>query len=233
MGQDVFVDVAYSGLEVGRRLKLREVGPRTAYLEHGTPMPVGAELMLRNGAGLAIPVVVIRVHEQVAGAEMPPGMRIKAEDLAGAAAEWWSGLVSRDDPEIPELPTVIAVPPPGPDLPPIEEEEEEPPPGDTAIMNAAVPDGADEGGNGAPSEDQSPQTSSRTLVMSAVDISKITGIATEGESEDGERDESGEGEAGGSAEAGPSGGNGAPGSNGDELRGGGRRTTRRRRRRRR
>ena len=226
MGQDVFVDVAYSGLEVGRRLKLREVGPRTAYLEHGTPMPVGSGLLLRNDSGLAIPVVVIRVHEQVAGAEMPPGMRIKAEELAGAAAEWWGGLVSREDPEIPELPTVIAVPPPGPDLPPLEEEE--PQPADTAIMNVAVPEPDIEGGNGQPVEDASPQTSSRTLVMSAVDISRITGTAGEGDGEDGESDHD---DDSGGAEPESSGGNGAPGSNGDEMRAGRRRTGRRRRRR--
>ena len=103
MAGEVFVDVTYRGLELGRRLKLREVGPSTAYLEHGTPMPVGAEVLLATDEGLSIPVTVVRVHEQVAGAEMPPGMRVQASGLDGAAAGWWRDMVSRDDPQIPEL----------------------------------------------------------------------------------------------------------------------------------
>jgi hypothetical protein len=103
MGSEVFVDVTYRGLELGRRLKLREVGPSTAYLEHGTPMPVGSQVVLATDEGLSIPVTVVRVHEQVAGAEMPPGMRVQASGLEGAAAGWWRDLVSREDPQIPEL----------------------------------------------------------------------------------------------------------------------------------
>lgn len=103
MGSEVFVDVTYRGLELGRRLKLREVGPSTAYLEHGTPMPVGSQVLLATDDGLSIPVTVVRVHEQVAGAEMPPGMRVQASGLEGAAAGWWRDLVSREDPQIPEL----------------------------------------------------------------------------------------------------------------------------------
>ena len=103
MAGEVFVDVTYRGLELGRRLKLREVGPSTAYLEHGTPMPVGAEVVLATDEGLSIPVTVVRVHEQVAGAEMPPGMRVQASGLDGAAAGWWRELISREDPQIPEL----------------------------------------------------------------------------------------------------------------------------------
>jgi hypothetical protein len=103
MAGEVFVDVTYRGLELGRRLKLREVGPSTAYLEHGTPMPVGAEVVLATDEGLSIPVTVGRVHEQVAGAEMPPGMRVQASGLDGAAAGWWRELISREDPQIPEL----------------------------------------------------------------------------------------------------------------------------------
>lgn len=103
MAGEVFVDVTYRGLELGRRLKLREVGPSTAYLEHGTPMPVGAEVVLATDEGLSIPVTVVRVHEQVAGAEMPPGMRVQVSGLDGTAAGWWRGMVSCDDPQIPEL----------------------------------------------------------------------------------------------------------------------------------
>jgi len=100
----VFVDLTYRGLELGRRVKLHEVGPTTAYLEHGTPMPVGSQVVIATDEGLSIPVEVVRVHEQVAGAEMPPGMRVRAGALDGEAAAWWQRLVSREDPAIPEPP---------------------------------------------------------------------------------------------------------------------------------
>lgn len=99
---EAFVDVTYRGLEVGRRLKLTQVGPSTAYLEHGTPMPVGAQVELAVAEGLVIPAVVLRVHEQVAGAEQAPGMRVRAAGLEGAAAGWWQERVSCADPTIPE-----------------------------------------------------------------------------------------------------------------------------------
>lgn len=100
--REAFVDVTYRGLEVGRRLKLREVGPSTAYVEHSTPMPVGSEVVIATDDGHAIPAVVVRVHEQVAGAEMAPGMRVRALGLEGGAAAWWGYLVSGGDPQIPE-----------------------------------------------------------------------------------------------------------------------------------
>lgn len=245
MGHEAFVDVAYRGLEVGRRLRLREVGPRTAYVDVGTPMPVGSGLVIRTDDGLSIQAVVIRVHEQVAGADMPPGMRIRTEELEGAAAGWWRELVSRADPEIPEpeqpAPLALHLAPqahdtavmnavavadaaaelaaPGPGAP------EQTASGDGAALPGAGEGEAagGEGGNGA-SEDPHVLSASHTVVMSAVEISQITDLA--GEEGDGEDDanpdDAGEREA--------DGGNGAPGSNGDELQGG--RGKRRRRRRR-
>ena len=67
-------------------------------------MPVGAGLVIATDDGLAIPVVVVRVHEQVAGAEMPPGMRVQAEGWRVRRPAGGRALVSREDPEIPELP---------------------------------------------------------------------------------------------------------------------------------
>jgi type IV secretory pathway VirB10-like protein len=241
MGQDAFVDVAYRGLEVGRRLKLHDVGPNTGYLEHGAPMPVGSGLIVRTDEGLSIPVVVIRVHEQVAGAEMAPGMRIRADALEGAEASWWQALVSRDDPEVPELPMAPVVPmprldqaeagPPEPPEPPESPEApEEPAPQahDTMIMDvpelAAVLAAAERGGNGAAAKRDAAPAASRTVVMSTAEIEKIT--SAEGQDEGQEGDEAGEPAP---AEA-ESGGNGAPGSNGDELRGKARGRRRRRRR---
>jgi hypothetical protein len=149
MGSEVFVDVTYRGLELGRRLKLREVGPSTAYLEHGTPMPVGSLVVLATDEGLSIPVQVVRVHEQVAGADMPPGMRVQATGLEGSAASWWRELVSRDDPQIPELevapmrrPKPLEPPPMAPPPPvaagPTEAPEAPPPP--VVEMDADEPD---------------------------------------------------------------------------------------------
>lgn len=235
MAQDVFVDVAYRGLEVGRRLKLRDVGPRTGYVEVGTPMPVGAPLTIESDRGHSITAVVIRVHEQVAGADMPPGMRVRIDPIEGEAASWWQALVCRDDPEIPEAERVIAPPEPAP----VAAADEAPQARDTAIMNvdevaAAVADAEREaaaarGGNGVSGGDASdPRGSGRTMVMSAVEIEQITGLAP-GDDGDGagEADDpaaSGElaAQSGDDAES--------SGSNGDELQGRGRGKRRRRRR---
>jgi hypothetical protein len=229
MGQDAFVDVAYRGLEVGRRLKLQDVGPRTAHLEHGTPMPVGCELAIRTDAGLTIRVTVIRVHEQVAGAELTPGMRVKAEDLEGATAGWWEALVSREDPEIPELPVGPMVPMPRGDEQiaeapePEETEVVQPRAHDTTVMNvpelAAVLAAAEEAedreaqgsGNGAAGKrDLAPQAG-RTMVMSAAEIEAITGEVPVDEEQDGD-----EGTETADPGARTDGGNGEPGANGDE-----------------
>ena len=197
MAGEVFVDVTYRGLELGRRLKLREVGPSTAYLEHGTPMPVGSQVVLATDEGLAIPVVVVRVHEQVAGAEMPPGMRVQAAGLDGAAAGWWRDLVSRDDPQIPEAevapmrrakpleppPMPIEAPAPEPTdqtqkMEPVEEAAPAPEVEDdrpTTIMSAVAPPedtdpGAPNKGNG-----HLEGNPSRTTVMSAQEIREALG----------------------------------------------------------
>ncbi len=234
MGQDAFVDVAYRGLEVGRRLKLHDVGPRTAHLEHGTPMPVGCELAIRTDADLTIRVTVIRVHEQVAGAELPPGMRVRADQLEGAAAGWWSALVTREDPEIPELPVPPVVPMPRADqvaeAPEAEETEVAAPRAhDTTVMNvpelAAVLAAAEaeeareseSGGNGAAGKRDlaaAPQAA-RTMVMSAAEIQAITGETPVDENEEGEEGTEPATDPAARTDA----GNGEPGANGDELRG--------------
>jgi len=255
MAQDAFVDVAYRGLEVGRRLKLRDVGPRTGYVEVRTPMPVGAGLMIRGDDGHSIAAVVIRVHEQVAGADMPPGMRIQIRDVQGEAAAWWRGLVSREDPVIPEPEgapvALVAAAPPEPEATDasarIPEPEDEPSSEplqahDTAVMDlaevraavaaATAPEPGEGAGNGAaPPEADGRNASGRTMVMSAVDIQKITGLALDGDGEASDAGEEGETEAAADREGGtdPAGAS-VPGSNGDELQGARTRGRRRRRR---
>ncbi|MCB9558831.1 MAG: hypothetical protein H6708_00315 [Kofleriaceae bacterium] len=89
---DIFVDASYRGLELGRRLKLRDVRPQAGYLEHPLPMPVGTEVTIDAGDGVTIPAVVTDVHEQVGGRDQTPGMKIQPA-LDGAAAAWWQARV--------------------------------------------------------------------------------------------------------------------------------------------
>ena len=91
MGES-FVDVSYRGLEVGKRLKLRDVRSESGYLEIPLPMPVGTKLEIAVDDGLRIEAVVTSVHEQVGGSDAHPGMRL-APALSGKAAEWWQGRV--------------------------------------------------------------------------------------------------------------------------------------------
>ena len=106
MPGECFVDVTYRGLELGRRLKVCELGPTTAYLEHATPMPVGAPLEIVTDEGLRLPVRVLRVHEQVGGAERAPGMRIVPLALDDAARAWWDAHVVGPDLDVPGPPVV-------------------------------------------------------------------------------------------------------------------------------
>jgi hypothetical protein len=102
MAADQFVNVTYRGLDIGRRLRISQFGPMSAYLEHSTPMPVGTELAIHTDEEVRVPVRVLRVQEQVAGAEKPPGMRVAAARLDDAARAWWNALVTTSDPQIPE-----------------------------------------------------------------------------------------------------------------------------------
>jgi hypothetical protein len=100
MAAETYVDIAYRGIELGRRHRLCEVGPTTAYVEHPTPMPVGSRLELLADGGVALAVEVVRIHEQVAGATRAPGMRVKAPALDERGASLWRTLVSVADPVV-------------------------------------------------------------------------------------------------------------------------------------
>lgn len=114
MGSEQFVNVSYRGIEVGSSLKMFEFGPTTAYLELTTPMPVGTRLDLETSAGLRLRATVLRVQEQVAGAEKPPGMRVRADTLDGDLEAWWNAAVTGTDPVIPEPRRTITAPDPAP-----------------------------------------------------------------------------------------------------------------------
>jgi len=107
MSAEQFVQASYRGLQFGERLKLFDFGPNTAHLEVDQPLPHGTPLELQTEAGVQIPVIVVRVHEKVGESEAIPGMRVHAEGLSGDAKEWWSALVSTEDPTIPEPPAAV------------------------------------------------------------------------------------------------------------------------------
>lgn len=116
---ETFVGASSRGVELGRRLALSEIGPTSAYLEHPAPMPVGSELRITGDDGVELGVVVVRVCEQVAGADRSPGMFVRVVELAGEAETWWRGRQSSgDDPVFPEpagKPPVAAAPAPTPE----------------------------------------------------------------------------------------------------------------------
>lgn len=176
MPGDAFVDVTYRGLAVGEKLELTELGPTTAYLEAPQPLPVGATLDVATESGLTFSVDVIRVQEQVAGAEHAPGMRVVARELAGEVASWWNERAGGDDPVIPEPQTQ-----PSPSLDPVEPDQPEAAPDDAAVAEAIEdrPTQRNASGNADQRRGEASQTTSkkngeskggRTQVMSVDEI---------------------------------------------------------------
>jgi hypothetical protein len=170
MATEQFVDVTYRGLEIGSTVKLRELGPTTAYVELTTPMPVGTSLMIATDTGVTFGARVLRVQEQVAGAEHPPGMRIAAE-LEGAAADWWKPLVDSEDPVIPEPTVEVRAPADGSgDGGPAEAAGEA---AEAAAEDAPAEAEEDAGVGGAPAAEPGEpkqKKSSRTQVMDVAEI---------------------------------------------------------------
>jgi hypothetical protein len=96
-----FVDLTYRGLALGRRIKLTEVRPSTAFVELAAPMPVGTALAIVTDDGLALEATVTWIHEQVAGAERAPGMLVTPVLTADTAAAWWRERVMLPDDDQP------------------------------------------------------------------------------------------------------------------------------------
>jgi hypothetical protein len=88
---DSFVDVTYRGLEVGRRLRIREFSADGAYVEAPAPMPVGTSIEITIEGGIVVKATVARVHEQVGGSDRPPGMGVHAV-VDTAARAWWERM---------------------------------------------------------------------------------------------------------------------------------------------
>ena len=93
-----FVDLAYRGLTLGRRIKLTQMRPSTGYLEHPTPMPVGTAVSIKTDDGVVFDAVVVYVYEQIGGSERAPGMTVKPTFGDAGLASWWSHRVT-----LPEL----------------------------------------------------------------------------------------------------------------------------------
>lgn len=89
-----FVDLTYRGLPLGRRIKLTQVRPGSGYLEMPAPMPVGTAIALSTDEGVTIDAIVAEIKEQVAGAEVVPGMKIVPTLDGAKLASWWQARVA-------------------------------------------------------------------------------------------------------------------------------------------
>lgn len=89
MAGETFVGIAYRGIELGRRARLEATESGAAHLHFNAPMPVGSEIAIVIDDGPTIPLRVLQVQEQVAGADRSPGMRVVPTALAGDSGVWW------------------------------------------------------------------------------------------------------------------------------------------------
>ncbi len=101
MATDALVDVSYRGFVLGKRLRLLQVGPRSAYVACDAPMPVGTELILAVDETMTIPAQVARVRE-ADSKDGPTGMWLWTDAAETRAQAWWDTHVSAPDPPIPE-----------------------------------------------------------------------------------------------------------------------------------
>lgn len=105
-----YVDLSYRGLALGKRIKLTQIRPASAYLELPMPMPVGTLIGIATDEGVELEAVVAEIHEQVAGSERPPGMLVRPTLDVKAAEQWWKARASGVEPKADKAP-----PPPGDD----------------------------------------------------------------------------------------------------------------------
>ena len=88
MGEAI-VDLFYRGLPLGSRARMTHIEGRSAYVELPGPMPIGTPLSIQVD-GLSIPARVVEIHEQSAGTEKPPGMRLRPSLDSEAERQWWA-----------------------------------------------------------------------------------------------------------------------------------------------
>ena len=180
---DSFVDVTYRGLEVGRRLRIRDFSVDGAYVEAPTPMPVGTSLDIATDAGVTIKAIVARVHEQIGGSDRPPGMNVRAIVVPEIRA-WWDARMA-DSPAPAPIAAPMSAPPPvpvpvpasadrtapaSPESGPVVVEDDR---ATTQVMPVVDPDELERGGNGEIVDD-----GKRTQMMSVAEIEDIVAQAT-------------------------------------------------------
>ncbi len=102
-----YIDLSYRGLSLGRRVKLTQIRPSTAYVEFAAPMPVGTSLGLTIEDGTLFEATVTEVREQVANSDAVAGMTLRPR-LEGELATWWKARA-----ELPDLVKADAAPPIG------------------------------------------------------------------------------------------------------------------------
>jgi hypothetical protein len=177
---DTFVDLTYRGLALGRRVKLTQVRPTTAYLELPAPMPVGTLIGILTDDTVALDAQVVAIHEQVGGSEQVPGMVVKPRLEGDAAQAWWNARVTlpqaarppTEPPPVPAQPATIVLPkrrtlegttPPG--VPELVDDGLK-----TTVMQAIDPDEA-----GISTEPTGPSNDDgrSTTAMSAVDLAAL------------------------------------------------------------
>ena len=186
---DSFVDVTYRGLEVGRRLRIRDFTADGAYVEVPTPMPVGSSIELAIEGGVVVKATVARVHEQTGGNERPPGMGVHAA-VDAAARAWWEKMRAESPAPLEAVPHPVG----------------EGDGGKTEVMAAIDPDALDPGGVIV-------DDGKKTIVMPVVDIEAIAAAArrpsTDGGEDSGEIEvTNGNGDDEDVSQDGPSGSNG-------------------------
>jgi hypothetical protein len=180
---DTFVDVTYRGLPLGKRLKLADHRPSTAYVEVTQPMPVGTAIAIATDAGVSIEATVLSIHEQTAGTDKPPGMVVQAVLARDDARAWWKERVAL--PELAKPATApakqVAKPPPTPPpMPPsvvvVQKRVTKPGIGvpelvddgqDTGVMDALDPDQLEE------VDAKLVDDGKRTVAMDAVDLAAL------------------------------------------------------------
>lgn len=155
-----FVDLAYRGLPLGRRIKLTQIRPSTGYLEIPAPMPVGSTITITADDGIAIEATVAAIQEQIGGIDRAPGMIIKPA-LEGAAVDWWKArVVLPDEPPKPRPRARVTT------VRPRSQTEQSPPPSITDRMPTVVEPIVLEDDN-----------TKRTTVMNAVDQELLEQLA--------------------------------------------------------
>jgi len=165
-----FVDLTYRGLSLGRRVKLAQVRPSTAYLELPAPMPVGTHIAVITDDTVAFDAIVTEIHEQTGGSERPPGMTIAPKLDGEAALAWWKVRVTLPElappaPRVapPVVPQVVVVAPrptnPGMGVPELIDDGRE-----TGVIDAVEP------------EESTPKLvddGRQTIAMNAVDLAAL------------------------------------------------------------